>query len=311
MFSKIFKRITSDYTKDSKKLGETSAKLAETTSTFYHENIRQTLQSQLDNPPPLNQILKLLPQEYPGPLFIKKSVIIDGQGATLWALTGPVLSINANEVTIRNLNVEVTGDVFAKSEEECALYLQNSANVQFENVQVRGQITGIERETGQWQYPHSLHIGELTQNTVHQFSLNITVPTQCQIESAISGVQVTPTLLLAGTSTVNIKIEPLSHDISLYGSLYLKSAQLKRRIYLTAHIVASEPSQQLPAWSPLKEIVPKPLEESKVITSQPSLITSKSNKQRSSQIESVDNETHLKRLKSSVFFTDSIKKETG
>jgi N-acetylmuramoyl-L-alanine amidase CwlA len=48
----------------------------------YHEKIRQELQSQFDNPPS-GKILKLTPQEYPGPLTIKKPIIIDGKGSTL------------------------------------------------------------------------------------------------------------------------------------------------------------------------------------------------------------------------------------
>lgn len=227
----------------------------------YQNRTRQELQAQLDNPPP-GQVLKLTPQEYPGPLFIRKSMIIDGQGATLWAFKGPVLQINAPRVILHNLNIEVTGETFASPTEECAIEIANNASIHFDNVQVRGQVTGLAGETGEWQYPYSLHLGQLAANTVQQFLLRIVVPTPCFIESAISGVQLTPSLLDAGLREIQIEIDPLRHDISLYGSLYLKTAQLKRRIHLTAHI-SSEVSLQpqlapLVLWSPPNRSSPPP-----------------------------------------------------
>jgi hypothetical protein len=227
----------------------------------YQDRTRQELQAQLDNPPP-GQVLKLTPQEYPGPLFIRKSVIIDGQGATLWAFKGPVLQINAPRVILHNLNIEVTGETFASPTEECAIEIANTATIHFDNVQVRGQVTGLAGETGEWQYPYSLHLGQLAANTVQQFILRIVVPTPCSIESAISGVQLTPTLLEAGIREIQMEIDPLRHDISLYGSLYLKTAQLKRRIHLTAHISSAvSPQPQLSPlvlWSPPNRSSPPP-----------------------------------------------------
>jgi len=55
----------------------------------------------------------------------------------------------------------VTGEIFATSEQACAIELKSGAAIDFENVQVRGQVRGIEGETGQWQYPYSLHLGKL------------------------------------------------------------------------------------------------------------------------------------------------------
>lgn len=308
----------------------------------YHEKIRQELQSQFDNPP-LGKILKLTPQEYPGPLTINKPLIIDGQGSTLWALKGPVLSLTSSHVAIKNLNVEVTGDAFANSEEECAICISDSSAVtNFDNVRVRGQVIGIKSETGQWQYPHSLHLGWLAQNTAYQFILRIVVPTQCHFESAISGVQLVPTVIKKpGITEVLLQIDPLPDNICLQGSLYLNSSQLKRRIYLTAHISSEKTSnpQSVPhlLWYPPNELAPlskpfnksaehaKPLNQSvkqprssadsdnqSSIPKLPKVSQIKTENKKRSQPQSIPNrpiegKTYLNRLENSVFFKECKK----
>ncbi len=51
----------------------------------------------------------LSPGEYQGPLTVSRPCILDGAGSTLWAEHGPVLTITAPGVTIKNLRVEITG----------------------------------------------------------------------------------------------------------------------------------------------------------------------------------------------------------
>ena len=282
---------------------------AKTPQPSYHEKSRLALQSQLDHS---GQALKLTHQEYAGPLYIRKPLIIEGQGATLWAFKGPVLYINSSHVTIKNLNIEVTGDIFATLEEECAICINESAMIHFENVQVRGQVMGLEGESGPWQYPHSLHLGKLAKNMVHYKRFVISVPIQCHLESAISGVQVIPSFLQPGTAKVQIQIEPLFDDISLQGSLYLKSAQLKRRIHLTAHILSLENCQPTPQV--LDSSVPtsqQKLQEKQDIaskeqqTSQLCANNNKPPKPHSLLTKPMKTENHLKRLERSVFFKEA------
>jgi hypothetical protein len=219
-----------------------------------HEKTHRWLQTHLDNP--LGAMIKLIPQEYAGPFVINKPLILDGQGATLWAFKGPVLQIYSPTLTLKNLNIEVTGESLSHAEEECAIRVRPATVIHCENVQVRGQVMGIEGETGVWHYPYSLHLGQLTPRTSQQFFIQIQVPMPCQLESAIAGVHLTPQQLEAGCQKVVLTIEPLADDTSLCGSLYIKTAHLKRRIQLTAHISSTVGSKthSLPlVWSPTSE----------------------------------------------------------
>ncbi len=210
----------------------------------YHDQLRQHLQTQL-NQPPQRQILKLIPQEYPGPLFLNKSMIIDGQGATLWAFKGPVLHINAPTLALKNLHIEVTGEQFETLEEECAIHIENSTALHFENVQIRGTVLGLTGEIGQWQYPHSLQLGKLPTHRPYHFQFTLQVPTSCRLESNIEGLQLKPMALVAGSHVIHLNIAPLKQEVTLDGDLFLKTYHLTRRIHLTAHFRQCPDSQPL------------------------------------------------------------------
>lgn len=274
-----------------------------------HEKTHRWLQTQLDNP--LGAMIKLLPQEYAGPFVINKPIILDGQGATLWAFKGPVLQIHSPTLTLKNLNIEVTGESFNHAEEECAIQVSSTTLVHCENVQVRGQVIGIEGETGVWHYPYSLHLGQLAQRTSHQFFIQIQVPIPCQLESAIAGVHVIPQQLEAGHQKVRLTIEPLADDISLCGSLYIKTAHLKRRIQLTAHISSTIGSKIYPhpvVWSPSGEKSLPPNESLLLTPQQTDKLTLSSPPTTDIHSEpakpmSSTHKNHLSQLEKSVFFT--------
>src|SRR4030095_5104536 len=116
---------------------------------------QQDLDSQTDG-----ATLKLRPREYPGPVVVNHPIVIEGSGSTIWALHGPVISCEADGVTLRNLRIEVTGSG-ATGNDQCALKVDPGCGVTFENVEVRGSVIGHWQEEGDWQYPHSLQIGSV------------------------------------------------------------------------------------------------------------------------------------------------------
>jgi hypothetical protein len=215
-------------------------------STPIYQSVPKTLQEQLNDLQD-NATLSLWPPhgEYPGPIIINNSVVLDGQGATIWATQGPVLSINSHQVTLRNLRIEVTGEIkIANSENNninCAILVksnqQSNPVISFENIEVRGSVMGISEEEGEWQYPSTLNIGRIAHGQEYNFIWRIIVPVDCKIISEISGIEFTPRLLNPGKNAGCIHIEKLPQDTLINGSIYLVSANLKRRISVTAHIV--------------------------------------------------------------------------
>ncbi|MEI6259733.1 MAG: hypothetical protein WCR46_07505 [Deltaproteobacteria bacterium] len=203
--------------------------------------------------------LQLIPREFPGPVKINRCMILDGQGATIWSLKGPVVSIRSDGVVLRNVRIEVTGENgTGMAEEECALQIEPGRGVHLEkDVEVRGTVIGLPQEEGDWRYPHSLHIGYLAYGMDYEFILRILVPVPCQITSNISGLEIKPRSLSSGANEIHIHMECLPQDTLLYGFLLLTSTFLKRRITFNAHILsklsaqtASIPVSGFVIWEP-------------------------------------------------------------
>ncbi|NES99788.1 MAG: hypothetical protein F6K61_04275 [Sphaerospermopsis sp. SIO1G1] len=208
------------------------------------QSVSKTLQYQIQDLPENGKISVWPPGEYPGPIIINHPLVLDGKGATIWAIQGPVLSIFSDDVILRNLKIEVTGEMeIGNSEHNCSILVDSAKNLTFENIEVRGSVMGISEENGEWEYPLVLNIGSIAHGKEYDFRLRIIVPIGCEIVSEISGIEFNPLKLNPGANEIYVHIEKLPEDTLINGNIYLFSANLKRRIGVTAHIVdAANPS---------------------------------------------------------------------
>ena len=226
--------------------------------TALFDNQRMQFQAELDAVYPGGS-LELSPQEYPGPLIVRRSLTIEGHNATLWALKGPVLIVEAGaNVHLRNLRIEVTGEGMTLTpEEDVAIRVSPGAQVDLDDVEVRGAIEGLPQEAGVWRYPKTLYLGPMSPSTQHEFRVRIATATSCKIVSQVSGIDVSPSILPCGRVELQLKVEQLRNDTFLYGRILLKTAFSKRWIVVSGHVSdasASPPHRSSPhapmLWEP-------------------------------------------------------------
>jgi hypothetical protein len=203
-------------------------------------------QERLDAAPP-GALVRLLPGEYPGPVVVRRPLTIDGQGATVWALAGPALAIDADRVRVRHLGVEATGGEAPGSPAGCALLVCAGRQANLENVVVRGLIG----EDGCWRLPDALHLGRLGPGEEHAWTVRLYAPVPCGLAPAVAGLEVVPAELAAGANEVRLTLEALPPDTLLHGELNVISPHLTRRIAVVAHVLSGEATEQ-PAllWGP-------------------------------------------------------------
>ncbi|AMW29594.1 hypothetical protein [Arthrospira platensis] len=198
---------------------------------------RDTFQQKL-NVLPDNSTIQLWPPnaEYPGPIVINHPIILDGKGATLWSKVGPVILIESQGVSLKNLRIEVTAEERNSYHDQCAILVKSRINLRFENVQVRGSVMGLPEEEGEWQYPASLNLGQLPYGTEYNFILKIFVPIDCKILTDISGLNIQNDKLEPGLNSINITLDKMLEDTLLSGSILIVSGSFQRRIAVTAYI---------------------------------------------------------------------------
>lgn len=203
-----------------------------------HQPKELTLQERLDRIQKNTQLQLWPPDgEYQGPVVIDRPLSLDGQGATIWAFTGPVLSIQSAGVKLHNLRIEVTGEpTNCHPQKQCAISVESERDLQLDNVEVRGLIMGLPEEEGEWKYPKSLHLGQLSYGKKHVLLLRIIVPVECRISSSIHGLSFKPHRLNPGRNEIQLHLDRLPEDTLINGSIFIVTASLKRRITITAYI---------------------------------------------------------------------------
>jgi hypothetical protein len=179
--------------------------------------------------------------EYEGPVVLSRAITIDGQGRSIWSKKGPVVTVEADGVTLTNLEIEVTGNENKLSREEaCALAVKPGFQVVLNDIVVRGNVVGVVEEEGIWRYPRSLRIGAVKANQAHEFTLRFVAPITCHLKSEIAGLIVNPAKIdKTGIADLTIKIDPLSPGTRLRGSILMQTAFITRRIIVGGSVASA------------------------------------------------------------------------
>ena len=115
--------------------------------------------------------------EYRGPIRIQRALTLEGEGAVIWAQSGPVVVIASAGVTLRGVQIEVTGE-----ENGVALHVEGAAPT-LDKVEVRGRVVGMSHETaGDWQLPVALDLGEFAPRALNSWRFMVRVPVDCQLK---------------------------------------------------------------------------------------------------------------------------------
>ncbi len=182
--------------------------------------------------------IELQPGEYEGPITIDSDgCTVDGHGATLWSKSGAVLIIDADNVTIKNLRVELT----QYSATETAVEVRGE-NAKFESVEVFGQVKGLKNSAENWNLPRTIGLGKFAAKVQNEFVCKINVAEPCKIINQIYGLKISADTLPVGENNLQFTISALPDNIILFGDFFLATASgFLRRIFVTGRSEISAP----------------------------------------------------------------------
>lgn len=175
--------------------------------------------------------------EYEGPLRINKPCIIDGSMSTVWSEFGPVIIVDSEDVVIKNLRVETTGNI--ESSPYVAIETKYD-DTRLENVEVRGNIKGFKAEQGSWKLPCEIKLGDFASHEKNTFVVELDVASDAEVVNTIRGITIRPERLYAGKNSLIIETDLLNNNIVIYGELFIKSI-VTRRINITGRALQDAP----------------------------------------------------------------------
>ena len=169
--------------------------------------------------------------EYYGKIEIDRPIIINGNGSTVCARQGPVVTIISGDVELKHIRLEVTEFSEDNSETSLALSVKDNINTQLSNVVVKGNVKGVVLEDGDWDYPEALHIWPVAPGKRNHFVFDMQVPLSCSLETDITGLRIlNPGLREPGSHTIQLEVDLLKPNTILFGQIEIKSTYLSRII---------------------------------------------------------------------------------
>ncbi len=186
------------------------------------------IQRLLDNPDSLGRV-DLPAGEYEGKFFIKKGCTVNGNGALLWNASGPVLVIDAENVIIKGLRIELTGSAL-QPEQAVSVYCRHG-DTKFTDVEVNGAVLGIEGEEQFWGVPSILDVGTFEADKEHCYVMELYSPVEAELNCCFHDVTLSADILLAGYNSVTINVGKIRSGSSIYGNIIIRSAVERRIIF--------------------------------------------------------------------------------
>ncbi len=184
------------------------------------ESIQRLLDSGSD------RLTELPGGEFEGPFVVKRPCFIVGNTTTLWAKSGPVLTVDSPGVSLKNIRLEVT------DEKDGLSILSSVQDTHAEGVEIAGGTEGFCGEDGFWDIPDTLELGEFPSNRQCSFRLEVRVPVKCSVRALVKDVTVSPETLEAGKNILTVVCDRIRKGTYLYGDILLISS-FTRRIFIS------------------------------------------------------------------------------
>jgi hypothetical protein len=170
--------------------------------------------------------LYLVFDEYVEQVIITKPITIDGKNSTICSTKGPVITVDSEDVILKNLRIEVISNIEHSSEDHSLALKANKVISRFENVIVKGGVKGVVNEDGLWQYPDVINIWPVAPEIPNYFEFQINVPVSCALETDISDLKIINPGMMPGKNIVRILVDGLKKDTILFGYIKIKSTYL-------------------------------------------------------------------------------------
>lgn len=198
-----------------------------------------SLQGLIDKQPP-QSVLRLNPGEYQGPITISQPLTLAGKGVTIWSNTGPVVTISSTNVTLENIDIELSSSTNnGYVDTSIALRLEETSGIDLRNIGLRGSTQGFQHEDGIFLLPEVLNLGDIQISTVYSANFIVNLPTKCTFETSIDGLTVSSEVIQGQLVRCNVQFDPLDYRVSLYGYITVRTSRVRRKIVVVGNIVGA------------------------------------------------------------------------
>lgn len=187
----------------------------------------QTIQALFDRAMEGEQI-DLPAGEFEGPFHIAKRCTVTGVNTTLWCERGPVLTVDAPNVILRDLRVDVTGSC---ADDGAVAILSRTGDTAAERVSVLGMVRGFGKEDSV-SLPHLISLGEFPADRTNDIYLDVDFACETKVVPAIYDLRIEEDVIPPEKTRLRISTGIIRAGTYLYGEVAFVGAFV-RRVYIS------------------------------------------------------------------------------
>jgi stress response protein SCP2 len=168
--------------------------------------------------------------EFEGPFYINQPCEVIGSNTTLWSDGGCIVTVNAPNVSLKSLRIEIAGENLPPHL-NCAIY-SVPRDTALHDVEVIGNIAGFDGEEDFWGIPKTLNLGKFPANRANTYKAFLEVPVKTSVSTEFCDLDISPKVLTPGRNELTLTTAPIREGSYIYGEVLLLSA-VKRRFMVS------------------------------------------------------------------------------
>ncbi len=180
-------------------------------------NIQKLLDSDQD-------VVILPPGEYKGAFSVSRPCTIEGSNTTLWNDNDTVLTINSENVVLKNIHVELVA-----SHENCFSVSTEHKDTVYENIEIYGPVHGFGYEDSVPEISRQIKLGNFCADFENSFILDLYIPkVSPTISVSVKDIQIENTSYSFGINKIKLRTGEMPPKTFIYGDLVLNTGFIRK-----------------------------------------------------------------------------------
>lgn len=157
--------------------------------------------------------------EFKGAFTINRPCTVEGSNTTLWNDSDTVLTVNSENVILKNIHVELVA-----VRENCFSVLTNFNDTVYENIEIYGPVRGFGNEDSVPEICRQIKLGKFCSDFENSFVFDMYIPNDSPLLSvSVKDIQIENDSFTTGINKIRIKTGEMAPKTFIYGNLVMNT----------------------------------------------------------------------------------------
>lgn len=170
-----------------------------------------------------SDVVILPPGEFKGAFTINRPCTVEGSNTTLWNDSATVLTVNSENVILKNIHVELVA-----VRENCFSVSTGFNDTVYENIEIYGPVHGFGLEDSVPEISRQIKLGNFCAEFENSFVLDLFIPnTSPSLSLSVKDIQIENNSYSEGINKIKLRTGEMAPKTFIYGNLILNTGFIR------------------------------------------------------------------------------------